>query len=211
MTDRSLMLLADRVTNYWDKFTVDPQVDWPLITARSPKEFSYFLSRLAERGDIDPIKGTILPAGWERIERLRSTEPNSRQAFVAMWFDSSMDEAWVNGIKPGIEDTGAFDALRVDQLQHNEKIDDRIVAEIRRSGLLVADFTGNRGGVYFEAGFAMGLAIPVIWTCRSDAIGNVHFDTRQYNHIAWETPQELRRRLRDRIDATITPSSAKSL
>ncbi len=35
---------------------------------------------------------------------------------------------------------------------------------------MIADFTGHRGGVYFEAGFAHGLGIPVIWTCREDQL-----------------------------------------
>jgi nucleoside 2-deoxyribosyltransferase len=78
-----------------------------------------------------------------------------------------------------------------------------IVAEIRRSGLVVADFTGNRGGVYFEAGFAMGLGIPVIWTCRDTDINAVHFDTRQYNHIVWKEAGDLREQLQRRIEATI--------
>jgi len=29
----------------------------------------------------------------------------------------------------------------------------------------------------------MGLGRQVIWTCRDDDLKNVHFDTRQYNHI----------------------------
>jgi len=33
---------------------------------------------------------------------------------------------------------------------------------------IVADFTGQRGGVYFEAGYALGLRKPVIWTCKRD-------------------------------------------
>jgi hypothetical protein len=43
--------------------------------------------------------------------------------------------------------------------------------------LLVADFTGQRGGVYWEAGFAQGLGIPVIRTCKSDELWKLHFDT----------------------------------
>ena len=33
---------------------------------------------------------------------------------------------------------------------------------------MVCDLTGYRGGVYFEAGFASGLGLPVIYTCRKD-------------------------------------------
>ena len=40
--------------------------------------------------------------------------------------------------------------------------------QIRKSKFLIADFTGQRGGVYYEAGFAYGLGLPVIWTCRKD-------------------------------------------
>ena len=69
---------------------------------------------------------------------------------------------------------------------------------------MVADFTGNRGGVYFEAGFALGLGIPVIWMVRNDYLEEIHFDTRQYNHIVYETEVDLKQQLKYRIQATIT-------
>ena len=123
-----------------------------------------------------------------------------------MWFHDSTQKAWEEGIKRGIEDAG-YEAVRIDQKEHTNKIDDEIIAEIRRSRFIVADFTqgkdGARGGVYYEAGFAHGLGIEVIFTCRKDALGDVHFDTRQYNHIVWETPEELRRGLAARISAVI--------
>ena len=121
-----------------------------------------------------------------------------------MWFDDSTDKAWEEGIKRGIEDA-EYDAVRIDQKEHNNKIDDEIIAEIKRSRFVVADFTqgedGARGGVYYEAGFARGLGIEVIFTCREDALRHVHFDTRQFNHIVWKTPEELRHRLAKRISA----------
>ena len=128
------------------------------------------------------------------------------QAFIAMWFHDSMDDAFEKGIKPAIEGAG-YKPLRIDQKPDVNKIDDEIIAEIRRSRFLVADFThgdeGARGGVYFEAGFAEGLGIPVIYTCRNDMVDKLHFDTRQYAHIDWETPDELRDRLLHRIRARI--------
>ena len=36
-----------------------------------------------------------------------------------------------------------------------------------------------------------------------DQIDDVHFDTRQYNHIVYKTAGELREKLRARIAATI--------
>ena len=139
--------------------------------------------------------------------------PNSAQAFAAMWFHESMDPVWSKGIRPAIMDVG-YNPLRIDQKDHLNKIDDQIITEIRRSRFLVADFTqgadGARGGVYYEAGFAHGLNLPVIFTCRTDALGNVHFDTRQYPHIVWQSPDELRERLSSRISAVLGDGPLKN-
>ena len=132
----------------------------------------------------------------------QATNVDLAQAFVAMWFDPSMDEAYRLSIEPAISEAG-YKALRIDQKLHNNKIDDEIIAEIRRSKFLVADFTqgddGARGGVYYEAGFAQGLGLKVIFTCRKDAIDKVHFDTNHYNHVVWATPAELFKGVKDRI------------
>ncbi len=142
--------------------------------------------------------------------RLAESEADTvfTQAFIAMWFDSSMDDAFDNGIAPAVESAG-YQPFRIDRKPNVVKIDDEIVGEIRRSRFLVADFTQYareaRGGVYFEAGFAMGLGIPVIFACRKDVVdaNNLHFDTRQYAHIVWENPEQLRVDLLNRIRARI--------
>jgi nucleoside 2-deoxyribosyltransferase len=120
-----------------------------------------------------------------------------------MWFDESMNDAWLV-IDKGIRVAG-YEPLRIDQKQHNNKIDDEIMAAIRRSKFVVADFTKQRGGVYFEAGFAKGLGLEVIWLCRKDEIDEVDFDTRQYSHIVWEADKltELSAALKNRVEATI--------
>ena len=143
--------------------------------------------------------------GYTRIAELE-TAIDPTQAFVAMWLDDSMNEAFDKGIQPAIEDAG-YRAIRIDRKPDVDKIDDEIIAEIRRSRFLVADFThgdkGARGGVYYEAGFAYGLGKPVIYTCRADMVDYLHFDTRQYAHILWETPEELREGLKNKIVARI--------
>lgn len=58
-------------------------------------------------------------------------------------------------------------------------------------------------GVYFEAGFALGLKLPVIWTCKNDHMKDMHFDTRQYNTIDWKDVPDLRKRLQERIEALL--------
>jgi len=179
--------------------------DFPIICAESEDQFNYIISKTLDLELIEKINDdefSLSLNGWKRISELKKLKKDSKKAFVAMCFNSELDKIWEKGIKPALEETG-FQPLRIDLEEHNDKICDRIVAEIKTSGLLVADFTGQRGGVYFEAGFALGLGIPVIWTCRKNEIEKLHFDTRQYNHIVWETAEELKEKLKLRIMATI--------
>ena len=190
------------------------------------EELNFLTNYLAERGWItkdtqmsDGI-GPYLPSygglyfcrvevpGYGRIEEIR-TNPDSSQCFVAMWFDDSMNDVYEKGFRAAIAAAG-YTPLRIDQKPDLiGKIDDEIIAEIRRSRFVVADFThdekGARGGVYYEAGFAHGLDLPVIFTCRKDMIDETHFDTRQFNHILWEkeNPEDLREQLTNRILAAI--------
>lgn len=162
----------------------------------------------------------LTASGLRRLDSLSQTGAESDQAFVAMWFSEEMDDAYTNGFAPAIEALG-HRPLRIDKKEHNNKIDDEIIAEIRRSRFVVADFTCEvigfeqrrtsvpRGGVYYEAGFAQGLGVPVIWSVRDDCIDYVHFDTRQFSHIVWSDPDDLRVRLTNRIGAVIGSPTRK--
>lgn len=213
--DDLLLLVADRTQSFSEKVPVE-WTDYSILYLQGSRELTFLLKQLVAMERIAPLEGDepiwlvrLTLEGWKRVEELAERRINSHQAFVAMWFDSSMQPAWEIGIAPALEQAG-FSAIRVDQIQHNGKIDDRIVAEIRRSALLIADFTGHRGGVYFEAGLALGLGMPVIWTCRQDDISAAHFDTRQYNHITWSDPSELQERLLARIRATVPGARLRS-
>ena len=196
-----------------EKMVTIREADYPSVCAFNPAELGHFLN--VAKDDLAYVDRSgssefrLKPKGWERVLEVRRAARKSDQAFVAMWFDSETDAAWTSGFKPGLEDSG-YRPLRIDLKEHNNKIDDEIIAEIRKSGLLVADFTGQRQGVYYEAGFASGIGLPVVWTCRKDWMDRAHFDVRQYSHIVWESPDELRRRLRARVDATIPRTSKGS-
>jgi nucleoside 2-deoxyribosyltransferase len=171
-------------------------------------ELEYLLQQIliVETGTVVPDSDggfIITPKGWERLEARRLEHSQSRIGFIAMWFDHSVDPAHL-AIDSAIRSAG-YEPQRIDQKQHINKIDDEIVASIRRSKFVVADFTGQRGGVYFEAGLAMGLGLPVVWLCRKDEVSQIHFDTRQYNCILWEADKldELTKALKNRIEATI--------
>lgn len=143
----------------------------------------------------------ILPDGWKRIEDLASTPVDSKQGFVAMWFGDEVTDLYTKALAPAIRAAG-YTPLRIDEKATSERIDDRIEVEIKRSRFVVADVTELRGGVYYEAGFARGLNIPVIWTCREDRFDDRHFDTMQFHHEKWTegTFDQLTEKLRWRIE-----------
>lgn len=47
----------------------------------------------------------------------------------------------------------------------------------------------------------MHTPVTVIWSYRD--LRNVHFDTRQYSHVVWTNPADLRTRLEARIRGTV--------
>ena len=155
------------------------------------------LGFLAER-----TSGTyrINAKGLLHLEGVSNLDPSV--GFCAMWFSDEVKPLWMDVIEPAIRAAG-YEPLRIDSKQHNGKIDDEIMASIRGSRFVVADFTGSRGGVYYEAGFAHGLDLPVIFMCREG--DELHFDIRQYNCIFWKADalEDAQARLKNRILATL--------
>lgn len=205
---RKVLEYVGRHTTPGSQWKMALNLDYPLFDARGEVEAAFLLRYC---GALEYLEGTeqsvrLTVKGWGFLEPETTGIPGL--AFVAMSFDQSLEMAYDSGIRAAIEDDCGLTSRRVDRVHHNEKICDKIMAEIRLAQFIVADFTLQRAGVYFEAGFATGLGRPVIWSCREDDFGNLHFDTRQYNHIKWKDPQDLRDQLADRIRATI-PGSLK--
>lgn len=211
----ALSLLGRRTPKLGDEITVSKSEDelgpwlaasWSSTYGEVQFIFHSYLAGAMQAVDVvvmnDAIRVRLLPKGYELLERGDPAHSNS--GFCAMWFDDSVEDAWTKAIQPAIEGAG-WEAVRVDAIQHVRKIDDEIIAAIRRARFVVADFTGQRGGVYFEAGFAMGLGIPVIWSCREDHISDLHFDIRQYNMLTWKADDlvDFRKSLSNRIEAIL--------
>ena len=170
----------------------------------------------SKNGDI-LLKLTI--PGYRILEERRRTQSASTTCFVAMWFDDSTNDLYNRAIEPAIQEAGYMPS-RIDYKQHNNKIDDEIIAGIRSAKFMIADFTSSKemikkedekpsecGNIYYEAGFARALDKPVISLCRKDYIKNkkIAFDTQAYNHITWENGEwdALKEAIKHRIEATI--------
>jgi hypothetical protein len=177
--------------------------------------FNFLVGQLVKDGLVEVLstnqerlKLILTPNGWRQARELSSPR-NSDRVLVAMWFSPEMDAAYWQGIVPALTHCGYRQPFRVDDPEHDlaagspgytNRIDNRIIAELRRSRFIVSDVTGARPGVYYEAGYADGRDIPIIWTCRAGAEKDMCFDTRQIAHILWKDPAHLQRELIAKIE-----------
>ena len=207
--DRLLQALGRR--SQWPGFRVplDARVDYPLGYCANAEEFNFFLQLLQARRMIDNFSGSSGEAassltgdGWAHVDELRKSNPESLKVFVAMSFAADLAAFFMDGIKPVVEACG-YRPLRIDNKEYLGGIFDEIIAEIRESRFVVADLTLQRQGVYYEAGYALGLGLPVVLTCREDDLKNVHFDAKHMNILVWKTAAELVKPLTNRIRAVI--------
>jgi hypothetical protein len=200
------------------------------VAARDSIEVRGLTELLEELGYIahaapDGHKLLIAGKGWLHIDELRQRKSASDSAFIAMWFDACTKEYREAAIA-AVEYCGYRTAI-VDQEDFNGFIMDRVVALIRESRFVVADFTcgkeidekekakvqqGIRGGVYWEAGMAYGMNKPVIHTCKDsdEARRRMHFDVEQYRTIFWQDEQ-LGAEIRDMSGAIQNPNLAEKL
>jgi len=234
--DNALLNIEKSTTYFGHHISIDPKIDYPYYHCISNRELISIISFLYQSKYIEVVDPKnaytafqISPGGYQRLREIK-LKSDSRQCFVAMWFDDEVKEAYENAIKPAIEyvEEGElqprFKSLIISEKEHTNDINDEIIAEIRRSRFMVCDLTGYRGGVYWEAGFAYGLGLEVIYTCRKDWVKEktikyydsqnnqvdikqegIHFDLEHRNRITWSQDDlpKFKNDLKNRIRAVI--------
>lgn len=135
----------------------------------------------------------LTPDGYSTISQLKSGRSETlAQAFLVCRFIPQLDDLFDKAYHPIGTELGCA-IQRIKDIHHIDKIDDRICEEIRRSRIVIVDLTEQTFNVAFEAGYALALNKPVVWTKRKDAGSPVMpFDIYTYNCLEWES---------DKIDA----------
>lgn len=212
--DRLLLNLASKSSETAVFTSLSSREDRSLAFAAATDSFVGLLEFLANEGWIElrgkredkrgDLSFRVTLRGWRRVQSLRKSRVESDRVFVAMAFRPGTQDLWTEAIKPGIEAVGLH-PIRADQEHHNERIDDWIMNQIRAARLVVVDTSQNNPGALFEAGYTLGLGRPVVWLAeQTHRQGGLHFDIRQYNHLAWVAGQEaaLRPLLEQRLQST---------
>jgi nucleoside 2-deoxyribosyltransferase len=88
--------------------------------------------------------------------------------FVASAFDhKDIDAIYDKVVRPTLQKL-KIRCTRVDRIEHNDDIDDKIFALMNAADFCIADLTYARPSVYYEAGYMFGCKKPVIYIARSD-------------------------------------------
>ena len=208
--ERLLVNMSSLVSHAGEKLRLEYQKDFPLAFCKNVDEFRYVLSELRSLGYISfqadsssTLACGITAEGWQKISHLSEKNIDSKQCFIAMAFSDKMEHIYGKAIHEAVTSTG-YSPYRIDKEEHVELIPYKMLSEIKKSKFVIADFTYQRGGVYFEAGYAMGQNLPVIWICDEEDFENAHFDIKQYNHIIYTDEHDLLEKLVVRIEAIIT-------
>lgn len=132
------------------------------------------------------------------------------QIFIAMKFSPKTNTYYENAYKPIIQSMN-YAVMRIDEKEYTGSIIGEIQSEITDSVALIADLTGNRGGVYYEAGIARGLQlcnhpIKLLLTCERTFFDGekVHFDVSGDNILLYDSVDDLKGKLKTRLAAVLT-------
>jgi hypothetical protein len=180
--------------------------------SQNMKEFSYLFHTylIHHKGflakESDHFK--ITPIGWNFFTQFQNPNLASSIAFIAMKFDKKLKKFSDDWFEPAIRKAG-YRPVRIDKHEHTNLIDDEIITNIRKSKFVIADFTYNSPGVYYESGCARALNMPVINLCNKECFeseeNKVHFDTNHHPFLLWDwdNGEELCNQLKVKIEATM--------
>lgn len=113
--------------------------------------------------------------------------------------DENLSTEWQDRILPIIEQYGYLPRLltyATTRTSDGEKYSLELIAD---SKLIIADLTGQSPEVYFAAGYALGLSIPVIWSMNSRDADTLPVKIKEIRPIVWNSAEELASILQQRL------------
>ncbi len=173
--------LAARVGTAIGSDTTELGISWLINEFNSRGLYSF------RRGDAE-ASYQLKPEGWIRFDELNRRVVNSRNAFMAMKFgDVTLDRVLRDCFQPAAARAG-FTLRALNESPSAGLIDNQIRVAIRSARFVIADLSHGNNGAYFEAGFAEGLGLPVIYTCEAAIFDEkkTHFDTNHMHTVKWD-------------------------
>ncbi len=136
----------------------------------------------------------------EASNGIQNAETDVKTAFVIMPFMDEYKDIFMLGFREVLSNYG-YVCIRVDEVQFNDRILDKIKSLIEEADLIVAELTEHNPNVYYELGMAHALNKNVVMCTKK--ISNAPLDVRGFNHIIYNDIVELREKLSKRLDNII--------
>jgi len=131
--------------------------------------------------------------GWEYVARLNKISKNRKQVFMAMKFEPEQRKFMKQVLYPAIKELG-LELKLLPEIQSKENlIDNKLRVAIKQSRFLICDLTHGNQGAYWEAGYAEGLGLPVIYICEKSIMkgkNRPHFDVNHQEIYFWKKEDE---------------------
>src|SRR5262249_14791704 len=138
----NLLQLIGRNTMPGRSMTIKVDRDHPLLDAFDGLELAFLINSQTELGFIEHIHSEetyrLTAKGWDAIQAA-GVNGVPGKCFVAMSFHESLKDAYENGIFLAVKEDCKMNPVRMDLVEHNEKICDKMIAEIRTCQFLVSD------------------------------------------------------------------------
>lgn len=162
--------------------------------------YNYVMGLIRSDGLIQEGNGSLTKKGIAYLkdegEGKRINNAFSVTVFVAQAFNPEMENIFTKVFEPVIK-SFKLNPIKINETESDDPIDVAILNQILQARFVICDLTFARPSVYFEAGFAMGNGIKVIYTSREDhnsdhpnfmAVSNkIHFDLRNRQITWWDS------------------------
>ena len=195
--------------NFFNSIPDDILFTEPTLNENEKRTYrKYIQDSLARDGYIslvnDGIHIDLFVLTAKGISLVQEKDSNqNRVAFIAIKFGGNTER--IDAICQAINEAG-FEPRIMNRMETNNWIMPEIFHQIENSRFVVADFSLPCDGAYYEAGYATALNKPVIhlFDKREETETNkLHFDIAQKSTIFYTNFDDLKTRLKSRIEATI--------
>lgn len=135
------------------------------------------------------VRVHLTPEGYEQVHlRVPDLDSEAPTAFLVCRFNDEMEKVYEQVYsKVGLHQDVNCPIYRVKDVHHVDRIDDRIVHELNKATVTIVDLTEENFNVAFEAGYALALNKPIVWTKRkSGGQEKIPFDIQSQNILFWD-------------------------
>lgn len=163
------------------------------------QELVYIIEKLKDELLIERIGTTfkLTESGW-REAAARAGGKRLKPCLVYLPNEKQLREEWKENVLPKLEQCGYFPRMSGDsQAEKNGEDTVRLISECK---LILADLASGEPEVYFAAGFALGMQIPVILTVNRDNAVNLPVRIKQIQPYVWEKTEDVAAMMQRRLN-----------